>query len=84
MGKAIVASDLPVFRELLTDRENVLLVAPQDCDALAGALVELVRDSALRERLANNVRAMDFGDESWQMIAKQTMETYERVSTLPS
>jgi glycosyltransferase involved in cell wall biosynthesis len=84
MGKAIVASDLPVFRELLTDRENVLLVAPQDCDALAGALIELVRDSALRELLANNVRAMEFGDESWHAIAKQTMETYERVLTLPS
>jgi glycosyltransferase involved in cell wall biosynthesis len=79
MGKAIVASDLPVFRELLTDRENVLLVAPQDSDALAGALIELVRDSALRERLAGKVRAMNFGDESWHAIAKQTMETYERV-----
>jgi glycosyltransferase involved in cell wall biosynthesis len=84
LGKTIVASDLPVFRELLTDRENVLLVAPQDCDALAGALIELVRDSALRELLANNVRAMEFGDESWHAIAKQTMETYERVLTLPS
>jgi glycosyltransferase involved in cell wall biosynthesis len=79
MGKAIVASDLPVFRELLTDRENALLVDPQDCDALAGALVELVQDSALRQRLAANVRAMDFGDESWQMIAKQTMEVYRHV-----
>jgi glycosyltransferase involved in cell wall biosynthesis len=81
MGKAIVASDLPVFRELLTDRENALLADPQDCDALAGALIELVRDSALRQRLAANVRAMNFGDESWQMIAKQTMAVYERVLT---
>ena len=32
LGKAIVASDLPVFRELLTDRESALLVDPQDCD----------------------------------------------------
>ena len=79
MGKAIVASDLPVFRELLTDRENALLADPQDCDALAGALVELVQDSALRQRIAANVRAMNFGDESWQMIAKQTMEVYRRV-----
>jgi glycosyltransferase involved in cell wall biosynthesis len=79
MGKAIVASDLPVFGELLTDRENALLVDPQDSAALAGALIELVRDRALRERLAGKVRAMNFGDESWHAIAKQTMETYERV-----
>jgi glycosyltransferase involved in cell wall biosynthesis len=79
MEKAIVASNLPVFRELLTDRENALLADPQDRDALAGALVELVQDSALRQRLAANVRAMNFGDESWQMIAKQTMEVYRRM-----
>jgi len=79
MGKAIVASDLPVFRELLTDRENGLLVAPQDCDALADALLELVQDAELRERLSENVRAMNFGDEAWIAIADKTMQTYERV-----
>jgi glycosyltransferase involved in cell wall biosynthesis len=79
MGKAIITTDLPVFRELLTDRENALLVAPQDCDALAGALIELIQDRALRERLAGKVRAMNFGDESWLTIAEKTMETYESV-----
>ena len=79
LGKAIVASDLPVLRELLTDRENALLVAAQDCDALAVALLELIQDSALRERLAAKVREMNFGDESWIAIAQKTLEVYERV-----
>jgi len=79
MGKAIVAADLPVFRELLTDRENALLVAPQEPGALAGALIELIQDECLRERLAGNVRAMDFGDQSWLSIARQTMEAYKNV-----
>ena len=79
MGKAIVATDLPVFRELLTDRENALLVAPQDPVALADALIELTQDALLRERLAGKVGAMNFGDESWLSIAKQTMEVYEGV-----
>jgi len=79
MCKTIVASDLPVFRELLTDRENALLVEPQDCDALAGALIELIQDASLRERLAAMVRAMDFGDASWNTIAKQTMAVYQSV-----
>jgi glycosyltransferase involved in cell wall biosynthesis len=83
LGKAIVASDLPAFREMLTDRENALLVAPQDCDALAGALIELIQDAVLRERLAAKVRGMDFGDETWRMIAGQTLATYERVLAHP-
>jgi glycosyltransferase involved in cell wall biosynthesis len=79
LGKTIVASDLPVFRELLTNRDNALLVDPQDSAELAGALMELAEDAALRERLASRVRAMDFGDQSWLSIAKQTAQVYEDV-----
>jgi glycosyltransferase involved in cell wall biosynthesis len=80
LGKTIVASDLPVFRELLTDGENALLVAPLDTDALGGALVRLLQDAALRERLAGQVRAMEFGDASWLSIAEKTVDVYERVA----
>ena len=84
MAKAIVASDLPVFRELLTNRKNALLVDPQaPCD-LADALIELIRDAALREQLNENVRQMNFGDESWYSIARETIEVYERVLPVPS
>jgi glycosyltransferase involved in cell wall biosynthesis len=79
LGKAIVASDLAVFRELLTDRESALLVAPEECEALAAALIELIEDTALRERLEGNVHAMNFGDESWRAIARKTVAVYERV-----
>jgi glycosyltransferase involved in cell wall biosynthesis len=79
LGKTIVASDLPVFRELLTDRESAVLVEPEDSDALAGALVEVIDDAELRERLAGRVRAMNFGDASWLSIAKQTVAAYESV-----
>jgi glycosyltransferase involved in cell wall biosynthesis len=79
LGKTIVASDLPVFRELLTDRENARLVAAEDADALAGALVELAGDAGLRERLAERVRAMDFGDGAWREIAEETAAAYRGV-----
>lgn len=83
LGKAIVASDLPVFRELLTNGENALLVDPQDADALAGALLRLTEDAALRERLARSVREMNFGDQSWLSIAGKTAQAYERVLSTP-
>jgi len=79
LGKTIVASDLPVFRELLVNRENALLVDPQNSDELADALIELVQDEALRNRLAGRVREMDFGDQSWLSIAKKTVHAYEGV-----
>jgi glycosyltransferase involved in cell wall biosynthesis len=76
LGKAIVASDLPVFRELLTNGENAFLVDPQNSAELAGAVIELAQDQALREKFAKKVREMDFGDQSWLSIAKKTMQTY--------
>ncbi len=79
LGKTIVASDLPVFRELLTDGESARLVDPTDAESLAGALTELARSAELRERLAERVRAMRFGDESWAAIARQTEAAYAAV-----
>jgi glycosyltransferase involved in cell wall biosynthesis len=79
LGKAIVASDLPVFRELLTNGENALLVDSQNPRELSDALIRLTQDSELREQLAESVRKMNFGDQSWSLIAKKTLEAYEKV-----
>jgi glycosyltransferase involved in cell wall biosynthesis len=81
LGKTIIASDLPVFRELLTDQKNALLVDPQNSAALADALMELSGNFSLRQRLAASVQAMDFGDQSWLSIGMKTVEAYENVSS---
>jgi glycosyltransferase involved in cell wall biosynthesis len=79
LGKAIVASDLPVFRELLTNGENALLVDPQNSVELATALVKLTQDRGLRDQFAQKVQEMNFGDQSWLFIAKKTIEVYENI-----
>lgn len=76
LGKTIVASDLPVFREILTNGENALLVDPDDTEQLAGALIELVQNTQLREKLTRRIREMNFGDSSWLTIAEKTIEVY--------
>jgi glycosyltransferase involved in cell wall biosynthesis len=79
LGKTIVASNLPVFRELLTDGQNALLVDPQNSGELAAALINLSSDSPLRSQLAANVLAMHFGDESWLSIANSTKNFYSAI-----
>src|SRR5258708_9612666 len=81
LGKTIVASDLPVFRELLADRQNALLVDPNNSTELAAALIKLSADSHLRSQLAANVLAMHFGDESWLSIADRTKNFYAAILT---
>jgi len=80
LGKTIVASDLPVFRELLTNRENALVIDPEDTGKLADALIELSQDVMLRKQLSESVREMKFGDQSWITIAQKTKMTYENAS----
>jgi len=84
LNKAIVASDLPVFRELLTHRVNALLVDPHDPASLAQALLSLLEDPLLRDQLTAKVQAMNFGDLSWQQIARKTLQCYESVTSTAS
>jgi glycosyltransferase involved in cell wall biosynthesis len=83
LGKALVASDIPVFRELLTDEISALLIDPQDTHQLASALLCLAVQPELREALSVNVKEMQFGDRTWQAIAKSTASTYEKVLSPP-
>ncbi len=79
LGKAIVASDLPVFRELLVDEQSALLVNPEDPRGMAEAFLRIAEEPGLRERLTDAVTAMQFGDQSWAEIAGATAAVYERL-----
>lgn len=51
-GRAIIASDMPSVREVLSDGETALLVPPGNAAALARGMQRLIADRALSERLA--------------------------------
>jgi glycosyltransferase involved in cell wall biosynthesis len=57
-GGAIIASDLPALREILTHDETAWLVPPGDVRALAEALTMMATNQPLRERLGAAARAL--------------------------
>ena len=79
-GRAIVASDLPAIREVLTDGVDALLVPPGDAAALAAAIARLLDDRALASRLAQAAfdRAAEF---SWDRRAERLEPVLERART---
>ncbi len=77
LGKPIIASDLPVFRETLTDEVDALLVAPGDAAAWTQGILRVLGDPALRARLEAATRQKDFGAESWKSIAGKTEAVYD-------
>ena len=64
-GKAIIASDLPVLREVLKNRENALLVPPEDVKGWACALEELTRNRALMRKLGKTARKLLEEEYTW-------------------
>ena len=81
-GRAVVATGVGGIRDLVEDGVNGLLVPPGDTDALADALVRLLSDRPLAERLAEGARA---SAEPWlqtpEEYADRVRRLVERVTT---
>ena len=56
-NRAVIGSDVGGIADLVRDGENGLLVPPRDPDALAEAMVRVLSDRALAERLGAGTRA---------------------------
>lgn len=69
-GGAIIASDLPALREVLTNGETALLVPPGDPAALAAALSALAADPDRRRRLGEAARSLST-DYTWDRRAER-------------
>jgi glycosyltransferase involved in cell wall biosynthesis len=79
-GRPIVASHLGQIAEVLTDGESALLVAPDDPEALTRAIVRLVDDSRLRERLGVRARAAAEAKHTWRENAERVLNCVDGTS----
>lgn len=75
-GLPVVASDLPVFHEYLTDGHDALLPPVADPGALAVAMSRVVGDSVLRDRLRTAGRATAAGF-TWSRSAAAHAAIYD-------
>lgn len=83
LGKAIVASRLPVFEEILRDGESALFADPADPEALAHAILRVANEAGLRESLERSVRDMQFSERAWDGIAQTTAAVYRSLKRSP-
>lgn len=76
---AVLASDLPAFRNVLADGEAGRLFPTGDCAALAQAAVELLTDPEAREALVieGRSRVMDF---DWDHVVDDVLAVYDSVT----
>lgn len=72
-GCAIVSSDLPVLREVLSDGQSALLVPPADVSAWEEAIASLVNDEALRSRLGRAAQELLLREFTWDARARKVL-----------
>jgi glycosyltransferase involved in cell wall biosynthesis len=83
LNKTMIASNLSVFQELLTNERSALLIDPHDTNQFAAALLRLSVQPELREAFSERIKEMQYGDQTWQSIAVRTILIYKAVLTLP-
>jgi phosphatidylinositol alpha-mannosyltransferase len=77
-GAPVVASDIEGYHEVVDDGVQGVLVRAEDPDALASALVSLLRDPARRRTMsdAGREKAQRY---SWRVVAARVLEYYAAV-----
>ncbi|MGQ9681381.1 MAG: glycosyltransferase family 4 protein [Anaerolineae bacterium] len=75
-GRPIVASNIPGYRSVLTNGCEGLLIEPADPLALAEALIRLLRDPELRQRMGERGRNTAAG-LAWPNVARRVLDVYE-------
>jgi len=78
VGLPVIATRVGAFPEVLTDEESALLISPDSVTELESALVRLLGDPALRDRLAAGGREVA-NAYSWPTIAERTDALFVRL-----
>lgn len=71
VGLPIISSDLPVLREILIDRNNCLLVKPDDINDWSIALSKLIEDKNLAYNLGQSAYNNFRNNYTWENRAKK-------------
>lgn len=73
-SKTIIASDLPVLREVLNNNVNCILCSPTDIDSWAKAIKKLENNQELRSKLATTAYEMFVKKYTWKQRANKIIK----------
>jgi len=78
-GVPVIASDLPVVRELGCDEEHFLLAKPGSVDQIAQAVLRLAADGALVRSISEQAREHLLRRFTWRHAGDALAGTYEEI-----
>jgi phosphatidylinositol alpha-mannosyltransferase len=82
-GTPVIASNIPGYRDVVSDGVDGVLVEPGNAQALAETLRDLWEEPERRARMAR-AAAADVHRFAWPQVAAQVLETYEEAIATPA
>ncbi len=80
--KAIIASRLGLFDELLTDSVHGCLVTPESVQELSDAIVRVGENEQFRKQCGANIAELLLSLPTWEDATKSTLEVYKNILRL--
>jgi len=74
-AKPVVAFDVGGVHEAVVDKETALLIKPDSCE-LADAILKLLSNWSLREKMGNKGREFVSNNFSWDICAQRMLQVY--------
>ena len=78
-GRPLLASNMPIVRELVREDVDALLFSPNDPDDLARQALALLGDFELSKRLANSASERALTKFTWHDSQKKLIKVYEKL-----
>jgi len=81
-ARPLIASNMPIVRELVREDIDALLFSPNDADDLARQVVTLLSDYELSKRLADSASERALSSFTWHESQKKLIKVYEKLLDL--
>lgn len=78
-GIPVIASDFPLWKEIVEGNNCGICVNPNDADAIANAINSLVNDNSKAETMGNNGRKAVIEKYNWSIEEKKLIDIYNKL-----
>jgi len=78
VGKPILCSDLPVLREIMRDKDNSLLLPPDNLNAWVRALRNVSWDEEYVKYLGDNAQKEFYDNYTWDARAEKLLNVFQK------
>jgi glycosyltransferase involved in cell wall biosynthesis len=78
-SRPLIASNMPIVRELVREDVDALLFSPNDPEDLARQVLTLLNDYELSKRLADSATARALTKFTWHQAQKKLLKVYDKL-----